>query len=530
MFFKETAEVCIQYGNQASGLTQQTPWVNTASDGSATLLVSNLMPNTLYHYRTCYRKSESSPVIQRPVFSFHTQRPKGEKFTFIVQADPHLDEMSDTALYRRCLKNQLEDGADFMIDLGDIIMTDKLKNASGKITRDTIVKRCEYMREYYTTACHSLPLFIALGNHEGEAGWQLNENGENIAVWNSLERKKYFTNPQPDNFYSGDDSQHSFVGMRENYYAWNWGDALFIVLDPYWYTQQKPGTNTGWYWTLGKKQYDWLKTTLENSDAKFKFVFSHQLIGGDPMGRGGVEFAEWYEWGGYNKDGTYGFSVQRPGWAKPIKELLADHKVSIFFHGHDHFFGKQEKDCLIYQECPQPSLPNFTSANQADDYGYLSGLILPNAGHLRVTVSPEETKVEYIRAYLPQNETNNRRNKDISATYFVKNADCYDTLSTGISPVIWSSRYQNEIVYPNPYHEDAMIKFSLLEGSPISIFLFDDQGKKVKTLLDNSFVPEGEFQIYLEGSESTSLLPRGIYYYQIIGQKGHQISGKVIKI
>ena len=32
--------------------------------------------------------------------------------------------------------------------------------------------------------------------------------------------------------------------------------------------------------TLGREQYEWLKTTLENSDATFKFVFSHNLIGG----------------------------------------------------------------------------------------------------------------------------------------------------------------------------------------------------------------------------------------------------------
>lgn len=529
-FFDGPAEVTVQYGLAPNELTKQSPWQSTNAAGLVSIVLDDLLPNSRYYYQTCYRKPANTEVKKRPVFNFHTQRTKGEKFTFIVQADPHLDEMSDAALYRRCLKNQSEEGADFMIDLGDIIMTDKLKNAGGKITRDTIVKRCEYMREYYTTACHSLPLYIVLGNHEGEAGWQLTGNAENIAVWNTLERKKYFNNPVPNEFYSGDNTDHAYVGLRQNYYAWSWGDALFIVLDPYWYTEQKPGANMGWNWTLGKKQYDWLKTTLEQSDAKYKFLFSHQLVGGDPMGRGGVEFAQWYEWGGYNKDGSYGFSTQRPGWYKPIKDLLSENKVSIFFHGHDHFFGKQEKDCLIYQECPQPSLPNFTAANQADDYGYVNGLILPNAGHLRVTVSPEETKVEYIRAYLPQNENNNRKNKDISATYFVKNQDCYDTLSTGITPVIWSTRYQNEIVYPNPYLEDAIIKFSVKEATPMSIFLFDDQGKKVKTLLDNNFVPEGEFQIYLEGSESTSLLPRGIYYYQIIGQKGRQISGKVIKI
>jgi hypothetical protein len=78
-------------------------------------------------------------------------------------------------------------------------------------------------------------------------------------------------------------------------------------------------------------QYDWLKTTLEQNDSKFKFVFAHQIIGGDPDGRGGVEFADLYEWGGNNLNGTRGFETNRPGWYKPIKDLLNEHRVNIFF-------------------------------------------------------------------------------------------------------------------------------------------------------------------------------------------------------
>ena len=34
-----------------------------------------------------------------------------------------------------------------------------------------------------------------------------------------------------------------------------------------------------WNWTLGQQQYNWFKQTLQESTAKFKFVFSHQLVG-----------------------------------------------------------------------------------------------------------------------------------------------------------------------------------------------------------------------------------------------------------
>ena len=52
--------------------------------------------------------------------------------------------------------------------------------------------------------------------------------------------------------------------FQKNYYAWTWGDALFIVLDVY-RTEchdtlvAKP---QGWNWTLGQSQYNWLLNTF----------------------------------------------------------------------------------------------------------------------------------------------------------------------------------------------------------------------------------------------------------------------------
>ncbi len=529
--FNEAAEVCIQYGTISGNYTQQTAWQTFAAGEPAEIVLSSLQPNTRYFYRMCHRIPNTTVVRNRPEYKFQTQRPAGTAFTFVIQADPHLDEQSDTAIYVRCLQNQLQDNPDFVIDLGDILMTDKLKDRiTGRIPRDTIVYRSHLMRSLYETAYHSSPLFIALGNHEGEAGWQLTGNAENIAVWGTLERKKYFLNPTPNHFYTGDTTNHPFVGQRENYYAWHWGDALFVVLDPYWYTTPKPDSLNGWRWTLGKRQYDWLKTTLENSRAKYKFVFSHQLIGGDPDGRGGVEFANRYEWGGNNLNGNYEFSTQRPGWYKPIKDLLKENRVNIFFHGHDHFFGKQEKDCLIYQECPQPSHPNFTSATYAQAYGYIQGQILPNSGHLRITVSPENVKVEYVRTYLPRNETATRRNGDVSATYFIGARNCYDSLSTG-TPILWNSNYSDELVYPNPFQQEAIISFSVNKAERIKLSIFDEKGQFVRYLLQNEFVAAGKFQIVWDGTNAQGTpLPNGVYFYQIQGESGAQKSDKMILI
>ena len=440
-----------------------------------------------------------------------------------------MDEQSDSALFRLCLKNQLADKPDFMLDLGDILMTDKLKNAAGAVPKDTITYRSQLFRNYYETIAHSVPIFISMGNHEGESGWNLNNTANNIAVWGTLERKKYFMNPAPNDFYTGDQTVHPFVGLRENYYEFTWGDAQFIILDPYWYTTTKPDANNGWRWTLGKTQYDWLRNSLEKSKSKFKFIFAHQLIGGDPNGRGGIEFADLYEWGGKNLNGTDGWATNRPGWYKPIKDLLTENRVTVFFHGHDHFYAKQDKDCLVYQETPQPSHPVFLTANSATEYGYVKGNIYPNAGHIRVNVSGDGVKVDYVRAYLPKNETATRKNLDVSASYFIGTKNCYDDKPSNV--VLWNANYINEVVYPNPLREKTTLSFNLSKQDLINLSIFNSAGQEVKQLLRDNPVQDGNYQVIWDGTDASNRpLPPGQYIYQFTGPQTSTKTGKIILI
>ncbi len=527
VFFSADVEISAQYGTSPGKYTAQTNWQLVKSSEPGEILMDNLSPNTAYYYRLQYRVPASSSITYRPEFTFQTQKVVGTGFSFVIQSDPHLDEQSDSALFRLCLKNQLADKPDFMIDLGDILMTDKLKNASGVVPRDTITYRSKLFRDYYETISHTVPIYISMGNHEGEAGWNLTNNENNIAVWGTLDRKKYFMNPSPNDFYTGDQTKHPYVGLRENYYEFTWGDAQFIILDPYWYTTTKPDANTGWRWTLGKAQYDWLRASLEKSKAKFKFVFAHQLIGGDPNGRGGIEFADLYEWGGKNKDGSDGFTANRPGWYKPIKDLFTENRVTIFFHGHDHFYAKQDKDCLVYQETPQPSHPIFATANQATEYGYVKGEIYPNTGHLRVNVASEGVKVDYVRAYLPKNETATRKNRDISTTYFIGSKNCYDDKPNNL--VLWNANYVDEMVYPNPVQQRTTISFTLKKPDSISLAVYNLSGQRVKQLLSNNPVQDGTFQLAWDGTNEQNIhLPPGVYFYEFTGLNTPPKTGKII--
>jgi len=529
VFFDTSVEISVQYGVSAGKYTLESPWQTVKAMEPGEINLSNLTANTTYFYRLQYRALNSAAISYRPEYKFQTQRAINSNFTFVVQSDPHLDEQSDSALFRLCLKNQLADKPDFMLDLGDILMTDKLKNAAGVIPKDTITYRSKLFRNYYETISHSVPIFISMGNHEGESGWNLNNTADNIAVWGTMDRKKYFMNPSPNEFYTGDQTVHPFVGLRENYYEFTWGDAQFIILDPYWYTSTKPDANNGWRWTLGKTQYDWLRNSLEKSKSKFKFIFAHQLIGGDPNGRGGIEFADLYEWGGKNLNGSDGWATNRPGWYKPIKDLLTENRVTIFFHGHDHFYAKQDKDCLVYQETPQPSHPVFLTANSATDYGYVKGDIYPNAGHLRVNVSGDGVKVDYVRAYLPKNESATRKNLDVSASYFIGTKNCYDDKPSNV--VLWNANYINEVVYPNPLRQRTTLSFSLSKPDLISLSIFNAMGQQVKQLVSENPVQDGNYQIFWDGTDASNRpLPPGQYLYQLTGPKTSTKTGKIILI
>jgi len=316
--------------------------------------------------------------------SFRTARSASSTFRFVIQADSHLDERSDTRIYSNTLSNMRADSADFLIDLGDTFMSEKYADFR------TAAAQYYAQRSYFGLVGNTLPLFLVQGNHDGELGWTPSN-----ATWAAGMRTTYFPAVSANGFYST-------ASAARNYYAWHWGDATFIVLDPFAATTNRPNrAGTSWAWTLGKEQYDWLVGTLEHTSSRYTFVFLHHLVGGTGYeARGGAEASRYFEWGGANLDGSPGFSSQRPGWGVPIHDLLVKHHVTAVFHGHDHLYVHQERDGIAYQEVPQPSLAREGGINSAEEYGYRSGTLFGSPGHVRVTVDSSRATVEFLRSRL----------------------------------------------------------------------------------------------------------------------------------
>jgi hypothetical protein len=395
LFSSTPQQIVLSYGTQSGKYSLQTNPVSLQADVPQAIQITALSPNTTYYYTILVNGTPSGE------HSFHTQRAPGSSFTFTIDADPHnRDPNFNGKQYAVTLTSALHDQPDFHINLGDTFMTEKVQPQTYAEAASTFTD----MRPYFGILGADVPLFLVNGNHEGELGWMLRGKTKDLPIWSTQLRQLYYPNPVPNDFYSGGASTDPSLGsVRDAYYAWTWGDALFVILDPFWYTTDKPkqgAPDTNWSWTLGPEQYDWLKTTLEKSTAKYKFVFTHHLVGGAQDARGGIEFANLYEWGGNNQDGSYGFDEHRPGWGKPIHQLLVENHVSAVFHGHDHVFVKQDLDGIVYQEVPQPSITEYNNTHLAADYGYVHGTVLSSSGHMRVSVSPDGVKVDYVRSYL----------------------------------------------------------------------------------------------------------------------------------
>ncbi len=405
----------------APGVYTRTHPVAAAKAGEpASFVLEGLQPDTRHHYRVWH--DAGAGAVPGTTSSFMTARARGSAFTFVVEADPH-NRDNEPAVWRQALTNMLADAPDFLVDLGDTFMEEKVGITNAYyLTQPGIADLHREVREgFFSITGHALPTYLVNGNHEAELGWLLRilSITNNPAVWSAQARQRFFPVPvpAPGGVYSGSGSvDPSLRGPRDGYYAFEWGDALLVALDPFWYTNPKPGQG-GWGWTLGEEQYRWLKATLEGSTARFRFVFLHHLVGGGlgNQSRGGLTYAPFFEWGGRNLDGSPGFATARPGWEAPIQDLLLRHGVQVVFHGHDHLFVKEELDAnndgvpdLIYQEVPQPSRALF-GTNSAPAYGYTNrnSLVVGNSGHLRVRVTPGPGR-DRVRARLPPRERDPR--------------------------------------------------------------------------------------------------------------------------
>jgi PKD repeat protein len=422
------AEVYFEWGTSPGNYVGTTPTVTSTAGQPVVVTMDNLKPDTRYYYRARFRSRTEVDYRIDPEHSFHTQRSPGITFSFGVQGDSHPEregKMYTPNLYELNMKNVAGKQPDFYVALGDDFSIDRLIEKNS-LTQENVDQVYRYQRDFLGLIGHSTPVFLVNGNHEEAAAYLLSDRYktpyDHAPIYAGKARVTYFPLPASDGFYSADAAEVPGVGLIRDYYAWEWGDALFVAIDPYWHSPVPvdagvPGVgrpDDEWEITMGDAQYAWFKTVLETSRAKYKFVFEHHVLG---SGRGAAALVHMYEWGGYNKNGTaYEFASRRRNWSRPIHQLMEENKITIFFSGHDHLFAREKVDGVVYQSVPNPA-DNTYQAFNADAYDPDTiglpgarydptyGVTMPNSGYLHVTVSPDRVTVSYIRAVLPGDES-----------------------------------------------------------------------------------------------------------------------------
>jgi hypothetical protein len=340
--------------------------------------LDDLSPNTRYEYQVVALFPQGESVLHAG--SVHTQRPAGEPFTFSLLTDSHIG--ADLSYANQGIPETLiavaadiaSDAPDFMVNLGD--MLDFHQYGFNVPPPDGTITRLAYLnyRTLLSPALGHIPHFAVIGNWEGENG---DYAAEEIA-WSREQRLLYMPNPEPTTYPEGG-SPH------EDYYAFTWGDALFVVLNVMTYTptthllSYDPGVPDDW--TLGEEQFAWFEETLKGATSKWRFVLIHHAVGGASPSANDAAY------------GRGGGQAAYVGEQALIHQLMIDHGVQVFFYGHDHVFTDMIVDGIHYSMPGNAGAPwMFTSA----ETGYEDDVTWVEPGHARVDVAPSGVDVQFL--------------------------------------------------------------------------------------------------------------------------------------
>jgi hypothetical protein len=339
--------------------------------------VGGLDAGTSHEYQvlTATPGGEPAPISRG---RFTTQRLGEVGFQAALMTDAHtgtfVDGTGPIEVLDEVVRNVRRDRPDFVIALGDNVAWATSRNSSQE--DDVGAERAYSMyRRHLAPLSMSCPHFGLIGNWEGESG---KLPAESVARVGRV-RRQFTPNPNRSTYPQGG-------GEREDYYAFEWGPALFVILNVQSYTKpsglrQDPRDDVTVVedWTLGREQFAWMESTLSASDHGFKFICIHHAVGGS----GANEQETLYGRGGPRAAGV--------GEQRLVHEAMRDFGVQVFFYGHDHVFVDELVDDIHY------TLPGSCGAPWKfgrDVTGYRR--YWGDSGHARLSVQPNQATVSFV--------------------------------------------------------------------------------------------------------------------------------------
>ena len=342
--------------------------------------IKDLSPAARYDYHILSARSSEKAFAPIANGSFMTQRSSPASYTAILITDPHVGSFAEDSEPIRTLAKVVEaaarDNADFALALGDNVAWPGSREIPQPDTHAAVNAYALY-RRHLGPLTRIWPHFGIIGNWCGENG----KFPEASIRMVSGVRQAFLPHPNDRTYPQGGSEW-------EDYYAFSWGDALYVMLNVQ--TYSKPSrpeelasaasdVSSIEDWTLGGPQMTWLEATLKAATERFRFICMHHPAGGNA----GNPHETLYGRGGYR--------AWDSGEQRRTHELMKQHKVQIFFYGHDHVFVDEVVDGIHYAlpgSCGAPW--KFTRA----ETGYER--FWSDSGHARLEITPERATVTFI--------------------------------------------------------------------------------------------------------------------------------------
>jgi hypothetical protein len=338
--------------------------------------LDDLSAATRYEYRVL--GTDGAKTLRVAHGSVVTRREPGAAFSFAMVSDTHVgsdlsfSNQGDPTVVSGMAQAIDQAKPDFMFNLGDTL--DFHEFGFNTPPPDSSIAKAAYLnyRALLGDTVANLAHFNVLGGWDSENGCNTVEEIQR----SRSQRLLYLPGPKPETYPEGG-------SPFEDYYAFTWGDALFVVLNVYTYTpgchllSTYPGLPDDW--TLGSAQLDWLRQTLEQATSKWRFLLIHHPVGGAA---------------GNDVDSAYGRGGGQAAYVGEqaiVHQMMIDYGVQTMFYGHDHVFTDMVVDGVHY------TLPGSAGAPwkcTTEETGYTD--YWPDSGWARVDVSPTAVHVEFL--------------------------------------------------------------------------------------------------------------------------------------
>ncbi len=343
-----SASLFVEYGQESGRYTSKTLTKTLSVGEVGKFSITGLNHGKKYYYRVRCKNETEKRFGARKEHSFYTLRPENQTFSFLYGADSHIYTLWTQATFYNTTSSEqdyldsfnltmghmLKESVDFHIISGDWVTVDcpcpgGIYNGETYAEGASTNQFTSFQRyrqtispQLYGQVTKDLPFIYVLGNHEGEAGFYPDEMAFN-------EQARLSLLPNPFQIYGGN--------SEGSYYAFESGDALFIVIDVMRYTTVAPQEPDDW--TLGAEQMAWLNQTLSHSNKKWKFIFAEHLVGGE-QAYSILSPYKWYGRGGLRATlddlPTGVFKGEQDQIQHLMESYISNGGATFFFSGHDH--------------------------------------------------------------------------------------------------------------------------------------------------------------------------------------------------